>query len=220
MLRSPRNQLILSLALGGIGLVLFFGNSYRGWTAALSFPWDLLGGSLFVAAVWFCVDAVQRIPRSDAETAIAPREWQSWVGLAFCTAGLATLGLSAEAFAAQLPIHLNPDAGQAGRRIGLLFVAWAMLAYVLQQRWAGSVEADERDLQISHRACNAGRIALTLALISLALGLGFSPTERLQQLSYPWLAQLIMTCLLFGAWADYAYAAWAYWQDRRALDAA
>ena len=215
---SPRNQLILCLGLAGVGLVLFLGNSYRQWTEGLPLPLDLLGASLFVAAVWFSVDAISRIPRSEAELQIAPQEWQAWLGLAFCIACLVMLGLNAGAFAIPEPIHRNPDAAQAGRQIGLLFAAWAIVSYLLQQRWAGHAHEDERDLLIARQASGWGRLAATLCLVSLALLLGFSDTDRLTQLSYPWLAQLILSSLLVGAGVEYAHAAYRYWQDRRGLD--
>ena len=107
ILLSARNQLFASLVLAGAGLTLFFGNDYR----ALGLPLGFVGVWLFVAAVWFFVDAVHRIPRSEAELAIAPGEWQAWLGLAFVSAVLALLWAKAPAFAAHLPISQNPDAG-------------------------------------------------------------------------------------------------------------
>ena len=71
---------------------------------------------------------------------------------------------------------------------------------------------------IARQASGWGRLATTLCLVSLALLLGFSDTDRLTQLSYPWLAQLILSSLLVGAGVEYAHAAYRYWQDRRGLD--
>jgi|GEM_PF-333604 len=213
-LLSPRNQLIASLCLAGAGLVLFFGNSYRSW----EMPLDWMGTVVFVAAVWFFVDALHRIPHSQAELAIAPQEWQAWVGLAFCSACLVAIWIYLPAFAAPVSIRENPEAGAAGRSIGMLFVAWAVLAYVLNQRWAGTVISDERDRDIEKRASTWGRAATAGAVICIAVLLGFSPTDRLQTLSYPWLAQMLMSTLLVGVWVDNAGAALLYWRDRRQVD--
>ena len=76
---SPRNRLIAWLALAGVGLVLFFSGEYRD----LGLPLGWFGSVLFIASVWFAVDAVHRLPRSDDEGTLAPGEWQAWVGLAF-----------------------------------------------------------------------------------------------------------------------------------------
>ena len=51
---SPRNQLIACLLLAGAGLALFFGGEYRD----LGLPFGWVGVVVFIAAVWFCVDAV------------------------------------------------------------------------------------------------------------------------------------------------------------------
>ena len=60
---SPRNQLIACLLLAGIGLALFFGGQYRD----MGLPLGWVGTLLFVVAVWFCVDAVYRVPHSEGE---------------------------------------------------------------------------------------------------------------------------------------------------------
>ena len=130
MILSPRNQLIGCLLLAGIGLGLFFSGEYRD----LGLPLGWIGSVLFVAATWFCVDAVHRIPRSEDEAMVAPGEWQAWIGVAFIGAVIAGCLLNADAFKPELPIGRNPEAGAAGRHIGTLFVAWLVLAQVLKQR--------------------------------------------------------------------------------------
>jgi L-asparagine transporter-like permease len=212
---EPRTQLIASLVLAGAGLSLFFGDGIE--LVGVSF--GFIGVWLFVAAAWFFVDAVHRIPRSEAEQAIAPGEWQAWIGTAFLAAVLVAMALHRDAFAAQVPIGHNPEAGIAGRSIGTLFIAWVVLAHVLRQRWKGAVLADERDHRIEQASSGWGRGATIAAIIGIALMLGFSPTARLQQFSYPMLAQMLMATLVLGAWFDHAVAALLYWRDRRAAAA-
>ncbi|MFC7300784.1 hypothetical protein [Cognatiluteimonas weifangensis] len=211
----PRTQLIASLLLAGIGLWLFFGDGIE----IVGMAFGFVGVWVFCAAVWLLVDAVHRIPRSEAELAIAPGEWQAWIGTAFLAAVLAAIVVHLDAFAAPVPIQHNPDAGAAGSGIGTLFVAWLVLAYVLKQRWKGSVLSDERDLRIEQMSSNWGRGATIAAVVGVALMLGFSPADRLQQFSYPMLAQLLMGALALGAWFDHAAAAVLYWRDRRAAAA-
>ena len=117
--------------------------------------------------------------------------------------------------AAQVPIQHNPEAGAAGRGIGTLFVAWVVLAYVLKQRWNGSVLTDERDLRIEQLSACWGRGATIAAVVGIAVMLGFSPTDRVQAFSYPMLAQMLIGALVLGAWFDHAVAALLYWRDRR-----
>ena len=212
---SPRNQLIGCLLLAGVGLALFFSGEYRD----IPFPAGWLGTFLFVAAVWFCVDALYRSPHSEDEAAIAHGEWQAWIGVAFVGAVIGASLLDADVFLPQLPIGQNPDAGAVGERIGTLFVAWLVLAYVLKQRWAGKVLADERDTQIELIASQWGRGATAFCVIGIALLLGFSDTERLREFSYPFIAQMLMLALLWGLWFDQLVAAFLYWRDRRAAAA-
>ena len=183
----------------------------------LRFTAEVIGTAMFIGAVWFFVDAVHRIPADDAMSAIAPGEWQSWIGFAFCSALLASLWIAAPNFAEQLPIQHNPDASRAGRGVGALIVAWAVLGYVLAQRW--SIAADERDHQIEQLSGQWGRAATTFAVVGIAVLLGFSPTERLQTLSYPWIGQLLIVALVVGAWVDHAAAVVLYWRERQAAEA-
>ena len=210
---SPRSQLIACLLLGGLGLALFFSGAYRD----IPFPADWVGAVVFVAAVWRCVDAVQRIPHSEAEAQIAPGEWQAWVGVAFVSVVIAACFVHAPAFQPAVPIGRNPDAGAAGRQIGMLFVAWVVLAQVLKRRWGGKVLADERDAQITLAAGNWARCVMVMGIIGIAVLLGFSETERLHGFSYPFIAHALMLVLLAGLWCEQVVMAGLYWRDRRAV---
>ena len=210
---SPRSRLIACLVLAGVGLALFFSGEYRD----IPFPLGWIGTLLFVAATWFCVDQLHRIPRSDGEAAIAPGEWQAWVGLAFASALIGVSLRHAAAFSPPIPIGRNPDAAAVGRQIGTLFVAWLVLANMLKWRWAGKVLADERDARIELLASQWARGATAAVVIGIAVMLGFSDTERLQQFSYPFIAQMLVFALLWGLWFDQLVAAILYWRDRRAV---
>lgn len=210
---QPRTQVIAWLVLAGVGLALFF----SGEVHDLPIPLGWAGTVVFVTAVWFCVGALHRVAHSDAEARIAHGEWQAWIGAAFLGAVIVAILMKAHVFLPQVPIGHNPDAAAAGKSIGTLFVAWVVLAHVLKQRWAGKVLADERDAQIELAASQWGRCATVFAVIGIALLLGFSDTERLQQFSFPYIAQMLMLTLLLGAWFDQLVAAILYWRDRRAV---
>jgi hypothetical protein len=210
---SPRNRLIACLALAGFGLALFFSGEIRDF----DLPLGWFGMSLFVAAVWLCVDAVHRIPHSEDEAQIAHGEWQAWIGVAFMGAAIAAGLLNMDSFQSQVPISSNPDASAAGRGIGTLFVAWLVLSYVLKQRWAGKVLADERDLHIELIASHWARCVTACGVIAVVLLLGFSDTARLREYSYPFFAQMLMLALLVGLWFDQLVAAVLYWRDRRGV---
>lgn len=208
---SPRNRLIATLVVAGIGLALFFGGEYHD----IDFPFGWIGTFLFVAAVWYSVALVHRVPRSDDEAVVAPGEWQAWIGVAFVGAVIVAAVLKADVFQLPVPIGHNPDAGAAGRSIGTLFVAWYVLSYVLRQRWAGKVERDERDARIALVAGGWAHGTTAVAIISVAVLLGFSDTERLREFSYPFIAHMLMLSLLAGLWIGQVGAALLYWRDRR-----
>ncbi|HET7655677.1 MAG TPA: hypothetical protein VFK18_01620 [Luteimonas sp.] len=208
---SPRTRLIATLVVAGVGLALFFGDEYRD----IGFPLGWIGTVLFVAAVWYCVSLVHQVPHSDDEAVIAPGEWQAWVGVAFVGAVIAAAVLKADVFQLPVPIGHNPDASAAGRSIGTLFVAWYVLSYVLKQRWAGTVERDERDARIARVAGGWAHCTSVVAIIAIAVLLGFSDTERLREFSYPFIAHMLMLALLAGLWIEQVGAALLYWRDRR-----
>lgn len=208
---SARTRLILWLLAAGIGLAFFFTGEYRD----LDLPLGWIGTVLFVAATWFSVDALYRVPHSEEEAGVAPGEWQAWIGVAFVGAIIGASLLHADVFLPQVPIGRNPEAGPAGQSIGTLFVAWLVLAHVLKQRWAGKVLADERDAQIELAAGQWGRGATAVFIIGIAVLLGFSDTDRLREFSYPFIAQMLMLSLLWGLWFDQLVAALLYWRDRR-----
>lgn len=209
---SPRSWFVAWLVLAGVGLALFFTGEYRD----LGLPLGWLGLCLFIAAVWFSVAQLQTIPHSDEEAQVAPGEWQAWVGVAFAGAAIAAIVLKAHLFLPQLPIQRNPEIGAAGKSIGTLFVAWLVLAQVLKQRWAGRVQADERDVRIELVAGQWARYAAAGGVIAIAVLLGFSDTDRLRDFSYPFIAQMLMLALLAGLWVEQLVTAVLYWRDRRA----
>jgi len=212
-LPSARTRLILWLLAAGIGLALFFTDEYRD----LDLPLGWIGTVLFVAATWFSVDALYRVPHSEDEASVAPGEWQAWIGVAFVGAIIVASLLQADVFLPQVPIGQNPETNKAGQSIGTLFVAWLVLAYVLKQRWAGKVLVDERDTQIELAASQWGRGATAFSVIGIAVLLGFSDTDRLREFSYPFIAQMLILALLWGLWFDQLAAALLYWRDRRAV---
>lgn len=208
---TPRTRLVASLALAAIGLWLFFGDGID--VGGVSFAF--VGVWCLAAAAWFFADAVRRLPRSEPEMEIAPGEWQAWTSVVFLTAVLVAMAVAGDAFTAQVPVSSNPRAIEAGYRIAMLFVAWVVLAWVLRQRWKGAILEDERDRSIQRVASGWGRMATVFLVAGLALMLAFSPADRLQAFSYPFMAHLLVFSLVWGAWFDAVVAAILYWRDRR-----
>lgn len=98
-------------------------------------------------------------------------------------------------------------------------ILWLVLDHALKLRWAGKVLSDECDARIELAASQRGRSATAVVVIGIAVLLGFSDTGRLQQFSYPYIAQMLMVALLGGVWFDQLIAAILYVRDRRGVQA-
>ena len=212
---APKHQLVASLLLAGLGLILFFaGELYAlGYALRIGFvgPW------LFVIGVWFFVDAVYSVPASEHEQMLPPGEWQAWIELAFICAILWQLHQGLPSYLPHVPIHLNPDAGLAGRSLVPTFIAWAILAGVLHQRSGQAIAFDERDREIEKQASSWAYGTTMTGVIAIALLLGFSPVDRLMQFSPAWLAQVLIMVLVAGRATQCAAMAGLYWRQRREL---
>lgn len=207
----PRLKLIVLVVVAAVGLWMFFGSSMR----IPGFHMGIIGSLLIAIAAWTSVGMVESLPRSEGEAAISPGEWQAWLGVLFMSAILIATLASVPAFNVPLPVDQNPDANEVGRNIGALLIVWLVLSHVIKGRWGNQVTSDEHDASIERRAGSWSRWVTALAVLGIALALGFGSTDRLQQISHPAIAQLLVAALLLGALTDYLVAALLYWRDRR-----
>ncbi len=200
----------LILAVAGVALWLLIGGTGR----VLGIDVGAFGVALLVTLAWTSLYAVSALPDGDFERQVSPGEWRAWVGVGFMVIALVY-------FLAKLPLFQGEAFGHAhhasavGRNLVLLLIAWAVLDRVLSQRWKDRVQSDERDRQIQIRADRSGHTALIVALVTLAVTLGFSPLDRLAWASHFMIANLIVAALMFGWLVEYLTMAWQYWQDRR-----
>ncbi len=207
-----RTRMLPWLGLAGLGLAAFFWGAVGG----RGLPFEGLGLLLLSVGAWASVDALHRAPASEGEAAVAPGEWQAWVGVAFVGAILAAMLAGAQALSAPVPLTANPAAGALGRGVGGLFVAWLVLSQVLEGRWAGQVQRDERDAQIALRASQWGRGSTGLFVFGVAALLGLSDPAQLSAWGGALLGHLLTVALVWGLWVDQVVSATLYWRDRRA----
>jgi len=199
-----------ALAVAGLGLWLLL----AGFKNLLGFDTGSVGFALLMLSAWSALYAVRQLPRNASELAISPGEWKAWIGTAFMAVAVTYFLAKIQVFQASSLLD-NPDASIVGRNLVLLLVAWIIVSAQIGARWKDRVQADERDLQIARHASGWGRGALTVALIGLALCLGFSPADRLQWATFPMIANLLILALMVGCLFEYAASAILHWLDRR-----
>lgn len=172
------------------------------------------GMVLLIGTAWVSLYAIQQVPRGELDNAASPAEWRAWIGFGFTAIAVVYFLAKAHVFKDAGPLH-NPDANAVGRNLVMLLIAWAVLSSVLASRWKGRVQEDERDREISAKACGWGRGALTFCIIGIAVMLAFSPAGRLLWATHFMIANLLIFSLMWGYLVEYAATAILYWYDRR-----
>lgn len=197
------------LALAGLSLWLLLGSG-----RLFGIDLGMLGMTLLVATTWAALHRLSSVPQGEFERGVSPGEWRAWIGLGFMAVATVYFftrlhGQSgSDPFDALLPRDV-------ARNLVLLLVAWIVLSQVVASRWAGRVQADERDRRIEAQASDWGRTALVFVVIGLAVLFGFSPAARLQWATHAMVANLLVFALLWGWLVEHVAMAWMYWQDRR-----
>ena len=174
---------------------------------------DSVGLALVLLVALSALHALRTWPRSGFDEVISPGEWRAWGGLVAAVLILAGVVVESR----ELLGALQPgDVERIGRRILLVAVVLATLAWLVDRRWKQRVQADERDREIGARGVVWGRAALALSVFSLMLLLAASPAERLAWATHHAIAHLLVYAIVLGFVVEYAYAVVRYWRDRRA----
>ena len=200
----------LLLAFAGLGFWLLL----AGPRNVLGVDTGAAGFALLVLVAWGAMAGVSALPRAEAEVEVSPGEWNAWIGTAFMAVAVAYFLAKLHVFQTN-NLFDSPEASAVGRNLVLLLVAWTILSATVGARWKDRILQDERDHQIARQAANWGRGALTVALVSLAVLLGFSPADRLQWATHPMIANLLVLALMLGCLFEYAATAIQHWRDRR-----
>jgi hypothetical protein len=172
------------------------------------------GVALMMTVTWVALYAIGRMPNGGLDNDISPGEWRAWIAFAF-TAAIAMYAIANAHLFQGPPLWRNPDANRVGRNIAVLGITWMILTQVLQARWRGKVQEDERDRGIEARAGHCARMTLSVYAIGLALLLGFSPASKLDWAPPPMIAHLLIVGLILSCVVEYGVTALSYWRDRR-----
>lgn len=154
-----------------------------------------------------------------ANSGIAFGEWKAWVDSAFLIAILLVLVLGLDNYRAQVTTMEAMAERGDGRLIATLFITWAVAAYLLRKLRSDKVMSDERDLRIELETTRLSLYMMVCGMIAFAVGLAANPLDRLQWLSFPLIAHLLIMIMvaahLIGNLAQIVY----YVRDRRGVAA-
>jgi len=172
------------------------------------------GMTLLVAIGWGLLYLLSQWPRGELDRAMSPSEWRAWLGVGFSAIALMYFFTKLALFQGDVAFT-DPHVRAVGRNLVILLIAWAVISQVLRSRSKDEVQKDERDREIAIRAGGWGRGATVVAIIALALLLGFSPAERLVLAGHFMIANLLIFALVWGCLIEYAATAFMFWRDRR-----
>ncbi|TDK26122.1 hypothetical protein E2F46_05865 [Luteimonas aestuarii] len=197
------------LVLAGLSLWLLMGSG-----RVFGIDPGAIGMTLLVATTWGALHRLSSVPQGEFERGVSPGEWKAWIGLGFMVAATLYFATRLHGVAGG-DVFDAPVPRDVARNLVLLLVAWIVLSQVVASRWAGRVQADERDRRIEAQAGDWGRTAMVFVVIGLAVLFGFSPAERLQWATHAMIANLLVFALLWGWLVEHAAMAWMYAWDRR-----
>ncbi|MDX2298886.1 MAG: hypothetical protein NW204_04100 [Xanthomonadaceae bacterium] len=206
---SPSLRLLGLLVVALLALWLLLAGGDR----VLGLDTGKLGFAALVTLAWGSLYAVYRLPRGEADAAIAPGEWQAWIGLVFMAQLLAYLLLKSDVLI-HAPVLHNVQARTVGNHVVMLFVAWLVISQLMKARWQDKVQEDERDREIARVAASWSSGALTFCVIGVAVTLGLSPAEKMAWATPPAIAHMLVYALLWAGLISHAAAAIQYWRDR------
>jgi hypothetical protein len=185
-----RTQVLLAMAVLGAAGMFLGGDDWFGI--------DLgpVGASILYVAMWLFVAHVAFYSGQAFPESWAPAEKQAWVALMF---------VALVSFNVLNLLEALPDLGAAADEmynhaskrlwinLGLLMVAWIVIASVLARQDGDGAQQDERDLRIAHKAARAANGAMTLLIIALVVALVALPEQ-----SRTWLRPLIAANVLIA----------------------
>ena len=200
--------LVALVALAGLAFWLLLAGPDR----ILGLDSGSTGIALTALVAWLALHGVSVAPRSELENSVSPGEWKAWVGVGFSVMAIAYFLSKAHLFFGATDLR---DVQAVGRNLVLMLIAWSVLGWILENRWKGRVQKDERDREIENDAGDWARAALVFVVIGVAVMLGVSPARKLEWATPIAIANLLVFALIWSCFVEYIVTALSYWRDRR-----
>jgi hypothetical protein len=206
-----RTQVLLAVAaLGAAGMFL----GPDDWHGIDLGP---VGSTVLYAALWLFL---LHLAKFSAE--VFPDHWsqaekQAWIAtvfLALVSFHVANLLLALPELGAEADRLRNTATRSLWINLGVLIVGWMVIGSAVRRQDAGTVQLDERDLRVAHRASRVADGTLALLIVWLVVALVALPEQSRTWLR-PYIAANVLIALLIArTLAENIYTVWRYRRER------
>ena len=206
-----RTQVLLAVAaLGAAGMFL----GPDGWHGIDIGP---VASAVLYAALWLFLVHLAKFSGE-----VFPEQWsqaekQAWVAtvfLALVSFHVANLLIALPDLGAEADQLRNSATRPLWLNLGMLIFGWIVIGSAVRRQEAGTVQLDERDLRVAHRASRFANAMLALLIVWLVVALVTLPEQSRTWLR-PYIAANVLIALLIArTLLENIYTVWRYRRER------
>jgi|KBSSwiStaDraftv2_1062776.scaffolds.fasta_scaffold50153_5 uncharacterized membrane protein len=206
-----RTQVLLAVAaLGAAGMFL----GPDGWHGIDIGP---VASAVLYAALWLFLVHLAKFSGE-----VFPEQWsqaekQAWVAtvfLALVSFHVANLLIALPDLGAEADQLRNSATRPLWLNLGMLIFGWIVIGSAVRRQDAGTVQLDERDLRVAHRASRFANAMLALLIVWLVVALVTLPEQSRTWLR-PYIAANVLIALLIArTLLENIYTVWRYRRER------
>ena len=205
-----RTQVLLAVAaLGAAGMFL----GPDGWHGIDIGP---VASAVLYAALWLFLVHLAKFSGE-----VFPEQWsqaekQAWVAtvfLALVSFHVANLLIALPDLGAEADQLRNSATRPLWLNLGMLIFGWIVIGSAVRRQDAGTVQLDERDLRVAHRASRFANAMLALLIVWLVVALTLP--EQSRTWLRPYIAANVLIALLIArTLLENIYTVWRYRRER------
>ena len=206
-----RTQVLLAVAaLGAAGMFL----GPDGWHGIDIGP---VASAVLYATLWLFLVHLAKFSGE-----VFPEQWsqaekQAWVAtvfLALVSFHVANLLIALPDLGAEADQLRNSATRPLWLNLGMLIFGWIVIGSAVRRQDAGTVQLDERDLRVAHRASRFANAMLALLIVWLVVALVTLPEQSRTWLR-PYIAANVLIALLIArTLLENIYTVWRYRRER------
>ena len=206
-----RTQVLLAVAaLGAAGMFL----GPDGWHG---FDMGPVASAVLYAALWLFLVHLAKFSGEVFPEKWSQAEKQAWVAtvfLALVSFHVANLLIALPDLGAEADQLRNSATRPLWLNLGMLIFGWIVIGSAVRRQDAGTVQLDERDLRVAHRASRFANAMLALLIVWLVVALVTLPEQSRTWLR-PYIAANVLIALLIArTLLENIYTVWRYRRER------